>query len=112
MVNIIDGVLRGLEKPIILWLLYHKPRHGYEIIVEFKKLTGRTLKPSIIYPFLHRLEEEGFASGQWVQRGRRRIKHYSLTAKGEELIKRIKEVFTKPIREFVLDIIEKGKTIH
>ncbi|MBC7131300.1 PadR family transcriptional regulator [Candidatus Bathyarchaeota archaeon] len=109
MVNISDGVLRGLEKPVILWLLHHKPRHGYELIVEFKRLTGRKLKPSIVYPFLHRLEKEGFASSRWIQRGRRRIKHYSLTEKGEELMGKVREIFAKPIREFILDLIDKKK---
>ncbi|MEM2420101.1 MAG: PadR family transcriptional regulator [Candidatus Bathyarchaeia archaeon] len=105
MVKISDSFLRGLEKPIILWLLFHKPRHGYELITEFKKLTGRKLKPSIVYPFLHRLEREGFANGRWLVKGKRKIKHYVLTKNGEELFKRIKETFAKPVREFFQEII-------
>ncbi|MGB9854421.1 MAG: PadR family transcriptional regulator [Candidatus Bathyarchaeales archaeon] len=111
MMKISDGFLRGLEKPIILWLLLHKPRHGYEIIVEFKRLTGRKLKPSIVYPFLHKLEMEGFASGQWVLRGKRKIRHYSLTKSGEELLQKVREIFTQPIREIFLDLVEKKKTV-
>lgn len=111
MMKISDGFLRGLEKPIILWLLFHKPRHGYEIIVEFKRLTGRKLKPSIVYPFLHKLEMEGFASGQWVLKGKRRIRHYSLTKNGEELLQKVREIFTQPIKEIFLDLVEKKKTV-
>lgn len=103
--KISDGFLRGLEKPIILWLLFHKPRHGYEIILEFNRLTGRKLKPSIVYPFLHKLEMEGFASGQWILRGKRKIRNYSLTKNGEELLQKVREIFTKPMREIFLDFV-------
>ncbi len=111
MIKISDGFLRGLEKPIILWLLFHKPRHGYEIMVEFKKLTGRKLKPSIVYPFLHKLELEGFASGQWTINGKRKIKYYSLTISGEELLQKVREIFTQPIKEIFLEFFEKKKTV-
>lgn len=103
--KISDGFLRGLEKPIILWLLFRKPRHGYEIIVEFKRLTGRKLKPSIVYPFLHKLEREGFASGHWVLKGKRKIRHYSLTKSGEELLQKVREIFAKLIREIFSDLV-------
>lgn len=109
MVDISDGILRSLEKPVILWLMYHKPRHGYELMVEFRRLTGRKLKPSIVYPFLHKLEREGFVSSQWLQRGKRRIKHYALTEKGEELIAKLREILAKPFREFIIDLTDKRK---
>lgn len=105
MARVGDTFLRGLEKPIILWLLSRKPRHGYELIIEFRRLTGRKLKPSIVYPFLHRLEMEGFASGQWLVKDGRKIKHYTLTKKGEELLRKVRETFTKPLREFLMEII-------
>jgi DNA-binding PadR family transcriptional regulator len=109
MVNAYDAFLRSLEKPVILWLLSQKPRHGYELILEFKKLTGRKLKPSIVYPFLHRLEREGFAVSKWIEKGKRKIKCYSLTSRGENLLKRAREIFSKPLREVLMDFIEKRK---
>jgi len=105
MVKVSESFLRGLEKPVILWLLFHKPRHGYELIREFKRLTGRKLKPSIVYPFLHRLEKEGFVSSHWLVMGKRKIKSYTLTKNGEELFKKIKETLTKSVREFFMEII-------
>lgn len=105
MVKVGDAFLRGFEKPIILWLLSRKPRYGYGLIVEFKKLTGRKLKPSIVYPFLHRLEKEGFAAAEWVKRGKRRIRFYSLTNSGENLLKKVRRIFNAPIKEFFLDLI-------
>lgn len=110
MVKIGDVFLRGLEKPIIIWLLSRKPRHGYELITEFKKLTGRKLKPSIVYPFLHRLEMEGFASSKWMVKGRRKVRHYSLTESGEELLQKVRGIFAKPVKEFFIEIIGEKKT--
>lgn len=110
MVKISNIFLRGLEKPIILWLLAHKPRHGYELIVEFKRLTGRKLKPSIVYPFLHKLEKGGFASAEWIVKGKKKIKNYSLTKSGEDLLHKVKELFSKPFSQILMDLIEKEKT--
>jgi DNA-binding PadR family transcriptional regulator len=109
MVNAYDAFLRSLEKPVILWLLSRKPRHGYELILEFKKLTGRKLKPSIVYPFLHKLEREGFAASKWIGKGRRKIKCYSLTNKGENLLKRARETFSKSLKEILTDLVGKRK---
>ena len=82
MVNVIDAFIRGLEKPIILWLLSLKPRYGSELIKEFESLTGRKLKPGIVYPFLQWLERDGFAVSRQIMKGKRRLKCYSLTEKG------------------------------
>lgn len=107
MMRISDGFLRGLEKPVILWLLSRRPMYGYEIMAEFRRLTGRRLKPSIVYPFLQRLEAEGFASAQWIVNGKRRIKSYSLTEKGEILLQKVRRIFTQPIKEFLIEFMEK-----
>jgi len=105
MVQVVQAFLRGLDKPVMLWLLSRRPRHGYEIIKEFKRLTGRRLKPSIVYPFLHWLEEEGFAVGEWIKDGRRAIKYYSLTSKGENLLNKVREFFNKPLGEVIADLL-------
>ena len=48
MVEIIKSFLNGLNIVVILWLLSVKPRHGYEIIKEIKRLTGVSLNPGVI----------------------------------------------------------------
>ncbi|MEM3770294.1 MAG: PadR family transcriptional regulator [Candidatus Bathyarchaeia archaeon] len=111
MVKVSNVFLRGLEKPIMLWLLAHTPRHGYGLIVEFKRLTGRKLKPSIVYPFLHKLEKGGFASAEWIVKGKRRIRHYSLTKSGEDLLLKVKDMFSKSVKEVLLDLIEKEEEL-
>jgi len=107
MVNIMDSFVHGPEKPLILWLLSRKPRHGYELIKEFRKLTGQRLKPSIVYPFLHWLEDEGFAVSEWVKRSGRNLRCYRLTEKGENMLTKLRDLFNKPIKELITDLLGK-----
>ena len=107
MVNVVNAFIRGFEKPIILWLLYLKPRHGYELIREFKSLTGRKLKPSIVYPFLQWLEREGYAVSRQIMRGKRRLKCYSLTEKGQELLKNLQDKLRASIGEVIKEFLRK-----
>ncbi|KPV63993.1 MAG: hypothetical protein AOA65_1119 [Candidatus Bathyarchaeota archaeon BA1] len=58
MVRIVNAFLRGLDKPIMLWLLSRRRRYGYELIKEFRRLTGHKLKSSVVYLFLRWLEDE------------------------------------------------------
>jgi len=107
MVNIINAFIRGLEKPIILWLLSLKPRYGYELIKEFKSLTGRKLKPSIVYPFLQGLEREGYAVSREIMKGKRRLKCYSLTEKGQELLRNLRDKLRVSVGEVIKEFIRK-----
>jgi len=105
MVNLRDSFVRGIEKPLILWLLSRRPRHGYELINEFRRLTGQKLKPSMIYPFLHWLEDEGFAVSEWVKRSGRNLRCYRLTEKGESMLTKLRVFFSKPIKELITDLL-------
>lgn len=108
MVQVYQSFLRSLHGPIILWLLSRRPRHGYGIMKEIKKLTGKCAGPNIIYPYLHRLEEEGFIAGEWVEVGRRRVKRYSLTERGEALLERVRELFRRQVREVITYLLHEG----
>jgi len=107
MVNVINAFIRGLEKPIILCLLSLKPKYGYELIKEFKSLTGRKLKPSIVYPFLQWLEREGFAVSRQIMKGKRKLKCYSLTEKGQELLKNLRDKLRASIGEVIKEFLRK-----
>jgi len=105
MVNLRDSFVHGIEKPLILWLLSRQPRHGYELINEFRRLTGQKLKPSMIYPFLHWLEDEGFAVSEWVKRSGRNLRCYRLTEKGENMLTKLRSFFSKSIKEIIIDLL-------
>ncbi|MCW4022106.1 MAG: PadR family transcriptional regulator [archaeon] len=112
MVNLTDSFIHGIEKPLVLWMLSRHPRHGYEIINEFKRLTGKKLKPSMIYPFLHGLEEEGFAVSEWARKSGRSLRRYRLTEKGEQMFTKLRGFFTKPIKEIISDLLDEDDSLH
>ncbi len=103
--NLVRATVRGFSRAIILWLVSQKPRSGYGIVKEMKRLTSQRFHPGIVYPLLYGLEEKQFIIGNWVERGRRRIKYYSITEKGINLLNRLRKLFEMPIREVLKDLI-------
>ena len=77
MVDVVDSFLQGLDRPLVLYLIQKKPKHGYELMKEIKRLTGRRLKPSTLYPLLYYLESKGYVAGEWVEKGQRNLRQYS-----------------------------------
>ena len=69
----------------ILLLLYEQPRHGYNIINEFKNRIGKEISPSLVYPFLQRLQERGLVKQTTDMVGKKEKKTYSLTTRGQEV---------------------------
>ncbi|MBS7619380.1 PadR family transcriptional regulator [Candidatus Bathyarchaeota archaeon] len=109
MVDAVDAFFHGLERPLILWLISQGPIHGYELIKEVKRLTGQKLKPSNLYPLLYQLEDEGFVVGEWMKKGRRELRYYCLTEKGKNLLLRVRELFSNPIRRVIADLLSEQK---
>jgi len=105
MVEVIKSFIHSLNLLIILWLLSVKPRHGYGIIKEFRKLTGLKLNPGTVYPLLHMLEKEGFAISRWVIEKNKARRHYFLTVKGKELFKKFRSLFKKRLKVFIESLI-------
>lgn len=103
--DLIRATVRGFSRVVILWLVSQKPMSGYTIVKEMKRLTGQNFHPGIIYPLLYELEKRGFIVGEWTRRGRRRIKHYSITNKGTESLKRLRQLFEMPVKEVLKDFI-------
>lgn len=103
--DLVRATTRGFSRSIILWLVSQKPTSGYRVVKEMKRLTGQSFHPGVVYPLLYELEEEGFIAGDWVQRGRRRIKYYSTTEKGTELLNRLRELFEMPVRKVLKDLL-------
>ena len=109
MVDAINAFLRGLERPLILWLISQGPRYGYELIKEVKRLTGQKLKPSALYPLLYWLEDEGFVVSEWIKKGRRDLRYYRLTEKGKALLVKVRGLFSEPIRGVIADFLSEQK---
>ncbi len=106
MVDVVNSFLQGLDRPLILWLIKQKPKHGYELMKEIKRLTGRKLKPSTIYPLLFWLENEGYIASEWVKaRGKRLQRRYSITAEGKLLLGKVSSLLNKPLKHVFEDLL-------
>ena len=56
----INEIVSDFSRVYILTILHEGPAHGYEIISKFKKVIGKDISPSLVYPFLKTLEQKGF----------------------------------------------------
>lgn len=89
-VQAIDRELKkGSAELLILSLIEHRARHGYEISKLIEDRSGGVLKFNVasFYPLLYRLEQRGLIAGRWVEKaGQRRRRYYRLTALGKEML--------------------------
>jgi DNA-binding MarR family transcriptional regulator len=70
-------------------ILYEGPHHGYGIITQFKKRLKRSITPSIVYPFLTLLEDEGYVHHTIQPIGKKKRKIYTLTEEGRQFSERL-----------------------
>jgi DNA-binding PadR family transcriptional regulator len=73
-----------VRSSIIMWL-YEQPLHGYAIINNIKTRLKRNVSPSLVYPFLHQLEEKGLVKFTIEPVGQKPRKVYELTGEGRQL---------------------------
>jgi transcriptional regulator len=81
---------KGSAELLILSLIEHRSRHGYEIskLIEDRSGGILTFNVASFYPMLYRLEQRGLIAGRWVEKaGQRRRRYYKLTAPGKEMLK-------------------------
>src|SRR6202167_5152728 len=83
------GFKKGSSEFLILSLIEHRTRHGYEIGKLIEERSEGVLKYNIasFYPLLYRLEARGLIEGRWVEKaGQRRRRYYKLTTKGKKML--------------------------
>lgn len=71
--------------PLVLSILASGDSYGYAIIKRVRELSGGAMEwtEGMLYPVLHRLEEQGAVASYWEgAEGGRRRKYYSVTANG------------------------------
>jgi PadR family transcriptional regulator, regulatory protein PadR len=78
-------LIAASTEPLILSLLAQGESYGYALIQEVKRRSGDQLEwtDGMLYPVLHRMEENGWIQSRWVriENGRKR-KYYSLKRDG------------------------------
>src|SRR5579875_1205816 len=78
-------LLKGTLDLLILRTLDLRPMHGSAIAERIFQVTRGTfqVKPGSLFPALHRLEQEGWIEGEWLESSEgRRIRQYLLTRDG------------------------------
>lgn len=103
--NLVKTTVKGLRRVLILWLISQSKMSGYSIIKEIHRLTEFKFTSGIIYPLLYELKEKGLIRGEWIRRGRRNIKYYSITEKGENVLNKLRELFDKPLRQVIESLL-------
>ena len=80
--------LQGSLDLLVLKILSRRPRlHGYAIMTAIEQISEEVLRAEegSLYPALHRMEEAGWISAEWVTKeSGRRARIYHLTAAGKK----------------------------
>lgn len=96
-----SNLFTGTLELLILQTLRSEPLHGYAIGRHLNNRTGGTLSPEegVLYPALYRLARKGLIEGTWgaTDTGRR-ARFYSLTAKGQAVLKKERARWEEHIR--------------
>ena len=96
-----ESMIKTLLPHIILTEAANRPIYGYDIIRLVRQRFGIYLSSSTVYPALNDLEKQGFIKSEWnISKGRPR-KVYTLTTKGNFLLRQ-----TTTVLAFVNQMIE------
>lgn len=80
---------KGSAELVVLTLIEHQPRHGYEIAKLIDERSDGVLQFHVasLYPLLYRLERRQWIEGRWVEKaGQRRRRYYRLTTDGRKVL--------------------------
>jgi len=83
-----DQIRKGSTEILILSLLIDHPMYGYEISQQLKQRSGGyfEMKEGLLYPALHRMQQNGWLASDWRMIDGRRRKYYSLTQTGRKVL--------------------------
>ena len=82
-----NDLVQGTLSLLILRILALEPTHGWALSHRLKQMSKDVLQvgPGSLYPALHKLEQEGWITAEWLTSDtKRRVKFYSLTKAGRK----------------------------
>ncbi len=82
-----NDLVQGTLSLLILRILALQPTHGWALSQRLKQMSNDVLQvgPGSLYPALHKLEQEGWVTAEWIlSETKRRVKFYSLTKVGRK----------------------------
>ena len=92
---------KGTTPLLVLALLEHESRHGYELskLIEARSKGAVRIHAASLYPLLYRMEKKRWIEGRWVERdGERRRRFYHLTAEGRRQLAAQRRSWTEFVR--------------
>jgi PadR family transcriptional regulator PadR len=93
----INEIVSDFSRVYILTMLHESPVHGYEIISKFKRVLGKDISPSLVYPFLKQLEQKGLVKHTQKMVGAKKKKVFELTPEGKEFSEQLFNRFSELI---------------
>ncbi len=93
----LDDLISDFSRFYILTILYEGPVHGYSILRNFRKRVGKEVSPSLVYPFLRKLEQKGLVQHSDKPVGEKERKVFELTEEGRTLCTRLFKRFANLI---------------
>jgi PadR family transcriptional regulator PadR len=85
---------KGSAEFLVLSLLQHERRHGYELnkLIEARSKGILTFHIASLYPLLYRMEDRGWIAGRWIEKaGERRRRFYAITAAGRHALDEMRQ---------------------
>ncbi len=99
---------KGLLELVILNLLMHGERHGYDMVQALKCIEGMTIREGNIYPILARLQSDGMVKSQSrPSQGGPPRKYFELTKNGAENLNKMNEHWDGILGS--IELIRKGQ---
>ena len=92
-----ESSMTNLTKFYLLCLLQKKKMHGYEIMEELGRITGKKPSAGQIYPLLKTMQKKKYIKMEIRKDGRRISKIYSLTPSGKKLSLHLMKRFSELI---------------
>lgn len=96
--------LSNVNRLYTVLLLESGEKHGYQIIKDIEKITGKKPTTSHIYPFLEKLTEKGLATIE--EKGARGKKVYYLTEEGKDIVREQLDAFGEILQTAIEGEIE------
>ena len=110
MISARDDFKRGATEMLVLHMLTHGDKYGYEITHAFEEQTNGiyAIAEGTLYPILYKLEDAGYISSYLVKVGVRRMrKFYHLEAAGQARYAELLDDYMK-ITDCIFKLLGKG----
>ena len=87
-------VVQGTLDLLVLRIIATQPMHGWGVMQRLRHLTDDVFQvtPGSLFPALRRIEENGWASGEWgSSENNRKVRYYTITKAGQKQLAREKQ---------------------